>query len=329
MPAQSNYVQLGWDLEHQGGLNSHGLQFETRVMINPKLELLVRGVRTQQSGLDSDPVLQALTPSTDRLMGVQLNWHGSRGTTSLAVTRRDEPDGLTSVRLQKNYQWGGRLNLEAGLDLKNESMVSLPMQVAGYENSLHANMTYTLGKREYLRIAPRVSRYYSQFGDDLGSGNFLDMEFGYRIRTEYPDWRLRGYLTRQLFSVGNGMSSESIAQLPLMAQIAVSDAINNDAIDNVHYFVPESSTSWGGCWGMGENLAGQNLQTTYTRAWRPFFDLCANHNTVSGTGMSGSVGMAGSITGEDHVFIELRSSDGSQPGNSSTNALAVRYRRYF
>jgi hypothetical protein len=203
------------------------------------------------------------------------------------------------------------------------------MQVAGYENSLHASMTYALGKREYLRISPRASRYYSQLGDDMGSGNFLDLEFGYRIRTEYPDWRLRGYLTRQLFSVGSGISVESFTHLPVAAQTAVLDAVANNSIDQVNYFVPESSTSWGGCWGMGENLAGQNLQTTYTRAWRPFFDLCANHNTVSGSGASGSVGLVGSITGEDHVFIELRSSDGTQTGNSSTNALVVRYRRYF
>ena len=329
VPSQANYVQLGWESQHQGGLNSHALQFETRLMIHPKLELLLSGNRSQQAGSDFDPVLQAIAPSTDRLMGVQINWHGSRGTTSLAVSRRDELNGLTSMRLQQSYQWGGRLSLEAGVDLKAESNVSLPMQVAGYENSLHASMTYTLGKREYLRIAPRSSRYYSQFGDDLGSGNILDMEFGFRLRTEYPDWRLRGYLTRQLFSVGSGLSTDSFVQLPLAAQTAVLNAFANNSIDRVNYFVPESSTSWGGCWGMGENLAGQNQQTTYTRAWRPFFDLCANHNTVSGTGASGSVGLAGSITGEDHVFIELRGSDNTQSGNLSTNALAVRYRRYF
>jgi Tfp pilus assembly protein PilF len=329
MPSQANYVQLGWERQLQGGLNSHALQFETRFMVNPKLELLLSGARSQQSGADSDPVLQALTPSTDRLIGVQLNWYGSRGTSSLAVTKRDELDSLAGLRLQQSYQSGARMSLEAGLDWRAESNISLPMQVAGYENSLHANMTYTLGKREYLRIAPRTSRYYSQFGDDMGSGNFLDLEFGYRIRTEYPDWRLRGYLTRQLFSVGDGIGSESFTRLPLVAQTAVLDAFANNSIDQVHYFVPESSTSWGGCWGMGENLAGQNLQTTYTRAWRPFFDLCANHNTVSGSGASGSVGLAGSITGEDHVFIELRSSDGTQTGNSSINALVVRYRRYF
>ncbi len=329
VPSQANYVQLGWDLQHQGSLNSHALQFETRLMFNPKLELLLTGTQSQQSGSDLDPVLQAISPSTDRLTGVQINWHGSRGTTSLSITKRDELNGLTGVQLQQTYQWGGRMSLVAGLDWQTESNVSLPMQVAGYENSLHASMTYTLGKREYMRIAPRTSRYYSQFGDDMGSGNFLDMEFGYRLRTEYPDWRLRGYLTRQLFSVGNGLSSESFTRLPLAAQTAVRDAVANNSIDRVNYFVPESSTSWGGCWGMGENLAGQNLQTTYTRAWRPFFDLCANHNTISGSGASGRVGLAGSITGEDHVFIELRSSDDAQTGNSSTNALAVRYRRYF
>jgi hypothetical protein len=328
-PSQTNYVQLGWERQHQGGLNNHALQFETRLMLSPKLELLLSSARSQQSGSDLDPVLQALTPSSDRLIGAQLNWHGPRGTSSLAVTKRSELDDLPGVRLLQSYPWGGRMNLEAGLDWKTESNVSLPMQVAGYENSLHASMTYTLGKREYLRIAPRTSRYFSQFGDDMGSGNFLDMEFGYRIRTEYPDWRMRGYLTRQLFSVGDGISSESFARLPLVAQTAVLNAFANNSIDQVHYFVPESSTSWGGCWGMGENLAGQNLQTTYTRAWRPFFNLCANHNTIGGSGASGSVGVAGSIAGEDHVFIELRSSDGTQTGNSSSNALVVRYRRYF
>lgn len=329
VPSQANYVQLGWDLQHQGSLNSHALQFETRLMISPKLELLLTGARSQQSGSNLDPVLQAISPSTDRLMAAKLNWQGSRGTTSLSITKRDELNGLTGFQLLQTYQWGGRMSLEAGLDWQAESNVSLPMRVAGYENSLYASMTYALGKREYLRIAPRTARYYSQFGDDMGTGNFLDMEFGYRIRTEYPDWRLRGYLTRQLFSVGNGLSSESFTRLPLAAQTAVRDAVANNSIDQVNYFVPESSISWGGCWGMGENLAGQNLQTTYTRAWRPFFDLCANHNTMSGSGASGSVGLAGSITGEDHVFIELRSSDDVQAGNSSTNALAVRYRRYF
>jgi hypothetical protein len=322
VPGQTNYVQLSWGVEHQGGLNSHGLRFETRLVINPKLHLILSGSGQQQAGLD--PVLQALTPDTDRLASVQARWLGERGETALTIARRDELNGLTSFRLQQSVQLGGRLNLEGGVDVRTESTVSLPMQVAGYENSLYGAANYTLGKREYFRISPRYSRYYTQFGDALGSGKMLDMEFGYRIRTEYPDWRLRTFLTRQLFSRSSPMSNASLAQLP-----GLQDAVRNETIDLLTYFIPDSSSTWGACWGMGENLAGQNLQTTYTRAWRPFFDLCLNHNTLNGNGLNRILGLAGSVTGEDHLLLQLQNSDGTQPGGSPTNTLAVRYRRYF
>ena len=323
VPGQANYVQLAWGDTHQGGLNSHGLRFETRLVINPKLHLTLSGTRQQQAG--ADPVLQALTPATDRLASVQARWLGQRGETTVTIARRDELDGLMSFRLQQSVQLGGRLSLDAGVDLRGESTVSLPMQVAGYENTLYGGVNYTLGKREYVRIAPRYSRYYTQFGDELGNGKLLDMEFGYRIRTEYPDWRLRAFLTRQLFSRTGALSDTAVARLPA----GVQEAINNSIIDPLTYFVPESSTSLGACWSMGENLAGQNLQTTYSRAWRPFFDLCLNHNTLSGNGRTGTLGLAGSVTGEDHLLLQLQNNDGRQPGSAPTNSLAVRYRRYL
>lgn len=323
VPGQANYVQLGWGVEHQGGLNSHGLRFETRLVVSPKLHLTLSGSRQQQAG--TDPVLQALAPGTDRLASVQARWLGERGETSLTIARRDELNGLMGFRLQQSVQWDGRLNLEGGLDFRTESTVSLPMQVGGYENSLYGAANYTLGKREYFRVAPRYSRYFTQFGDALGSGKMLDMEFGYRVRTEYPDWRLRAFLTRQLFSRASPLSAATLARLPGLQDAVANETINSTAA----YFIPESSTTWGACWGMGENLAGQNLQTTYSRAWRPFFDLCLNHNTLNGNGLNRIFGLAGSITGEDHVLLQLQNSDGTQPGSSPTNSLALRYRRYF
>lgn len=323
VPGQSNYVQLGFDAAHQGGLDRHGLRFETRLVVNPKLHVVLSGSRQQQTGADS--ALRALTPGTDRLASVQVRWLGAHGETNLTLAQRDELDGLMSFRLRQGMQWGGRLNLEAGLDFREESTVSVPMQVAGYENSLSASFNYTLGKREFARISPRYTRYFTQFGDALGSSKMLDMEFGYRIRTEYPDWRLRAFLTRQLFSRGAALSEASQARLPAGV---MATAEENGVVDAVAYFIPESSISWGACWGMGENVGGQNLQTTYSRAWRPFFDLCLNHNTLSGSGLNGTLGVAGSVTGEDHLLMQLQSSD-KQPGSAATNALALRYRRYF
>jgi hypothetical protein len=76
-------------------------------------------------------------------------------------------------------------------------------------------------------------------------------------------------------------------------------------------------------------LGGQNLQTDYSRAWRAFADVCFNHNTLLGNGLNSTLGLAGSVTGEDHLLLQLQNSDGATLGSAPTNSLAIRYRRYF
>jgi predicted Zn-dependent protease len=321
VPAQANYVQMAWNSDHLGGVNSQALAFEARVVPHPKLHLRLQLEHSKQSG--TEPLLQALTPATDVLSGMEMDWFGAGGTSTMALQRHRELDDLVSLRLQQSYAVDGRLNVDAGLAVKQQSSVSLPMQVAGYENKLFASLNYKLGKREYLRVAPSVSQYFSQWGDDLGSSKVLDVELGYRLRTEYPDWRLRTYLNWQDFSLGDGLSADSLARLPTSFTSALTSQ------GNARYFIPESSSSLGGCWSMGDNLAGQSLREGYSRGWRPYFDVCVNHNSLNGMGLNGSLGLVGSVMGEDHLLIELRGSDGSQTNTLSSNALVVRYRRYF
>jgi hypothetical protein len=322
-PLQAQYIQLRAWADNQGSLDNHGLQFETRLAIGAHLQLTLKVSREQQSS--SDPVLASLAPTSDRLGSIQANWQNAHGATNLTLFRREELDDLTGFKLSQNYQWGARLNLEGALEFRNESTVSQVLRVAGYENSLSGSVSYALGKREYVRVAPRFSNYYTQFGDYLGSGRFLDIEAGYRIRTEYPDWRLRSFVTHQRFSQDGGLSTASVARLPLGWQTYIGAGV----VDPVAYFIPQGSTTWGACLGMGENIAGQNLQTVYSRAWRPFADLCFNHNTSTGNGYNGSMGVAGSVTGEDHLQLLLQNSDGSVPGSTPTNVLSARYRHYF
>jgi hypothetical protein len=322
-PLQAHYVQLRTWSDNQGSLDNHGLQFETRLALSSGLHMILKVTREQQS--TSDPVLASLMPAADRLGSIQASWLGSHGTTNLSLFRREELDGLTGFKLSQSYQWGGRLNLEAELDFRSETTVSQALRVAGYESSLSGSANYALGKREYLRVAPRFSNYYTQFGDYLGSGRSIDIEAGYRIRTEYPDWRVRTFVTHQRFSLDGNLSIDSVARLPLAWQ----SYLATGGIDPVAYFIPQGSTTWGGCLGMGENLAGQNLQTVYSRAWRPFADLCFNHNTSTGNGYNGFLGVAGSVTGEDHLQFLFQNSDGSLPGSTPTNLFSARYRHYF
>jgi len=63
--------------------------------------------------------------------------------------------GYNGLRLSQTLQWDSRINLEAGLDYRADSTLSLPLQVFGYETGLHTSLNYNLGKREYVRM-PRA-----------------------------------------------------------------------------------------------------------------------------------------------------------------------------
>jgi hypothetical protein len=322
-PLAAHYVQIRALGETLGSLERQGVQLEARLVARPGFHLLLGWSRMQQSS--NDPDFSPLMPESDRLDSIEAQWLRPDHEFSLALLRRNELQSYAGMRLRQASRLSTRLNLEAGLDYRTESILSLPLRVAGYENSLYARFNYSLGKREYLRIAPRLTQYYTQYDDYLGNARILELEAGYRIRTEYPDWRIRAYATNQNFSYDGGISNSSRAMLPATLQ----NGIASGDIDPVRYFIPESSTTWGACVSMGDNLAGQNLQTTYSRAWRPFLDVCLRHNTVEGDGYEGAVGLAGSLTGADHLSVQWLNSDGSVPGSAVTRSLAIRYRHYF
>jgi polysaccharide biosynthesis protein PelB len=323
VPLHANYVQVRSAVENTGALDTQGLHFETRLIPHPNLHLVLGWSQQQQSSNDAH--LASLALNADRLDSIQARWLGRRGDTVLTLFRHNEWQATTGLRLQQALQWGGRVSLEAGLDVRTDSSVSVPLRIAGYENSVSASINYTLGKREYVRAAPRWTQYYTQSGDYLGSGRILDLEAGYRFRTEYPDWRVRAFVTQQQFFRDGSLSASSRDKLPAGLQ----SSIATGEIDPLAFFLPESSTTLGSCVSMGENLAGQNIQTLYSRAWRPFMDFCLNHNTLSGSSYTGNVGLVGSITGEDHMSLQWQNSNSTAPGGSPTQSLSMRYRHYF
>ncbi len=328
-PLHTNYLQLravneqSAAFEQQGlrlgSVERVGLQWEARWLVEPRLHITLGWSRLGLSSNDGN--FAASPPASDRFDSVQATWFGSRGDSTLTVFQRSEWQRYTGLRANQTLQWGGRLNVEAGLNYRTDSNATPPLQVFGYENGLHASATYTLGKREYFRIAPGLTRYYTQFHDYVGSGRLLDLEAGYRIRTEYPDWRVRAYYSYQDFSNDGELGTNA-------AQLLVANS-ETPIADPVAYLMPVSASTLGVCVGMGENLGGQNLQTVYSRAWRPFLDFCVSHNSAGSDGYSGLLGLAGSLTGEDHLSVQLQNSGSQVPGSPVTRSLAIRYRHYF
>jgi len=323
VPLVANYIQFEGQAERGSEIDSNRLHFETRLAVTSQVFLFLSGSTQQQAG--SDPIFAALAPGRDQLGRAEIQWMGPRGSTSVTLFHRDALSGWTGLRLDHSYQWDARLNLDTTLSYHAESLISQPMRVAGYEDTVSVNLSYALGRREYVRVAPRFSTYYTQFGDLLGSSQSLDVETGYRFRTEYPDWRVRAFAKYLQFSRVDTMDERSLTQLPVDVQTAVTTG----SLDPVAYFIPDSSTRAGVCVDMGENLGGQNLQTNYSKAWRPFVNACLSHDTVAGPGFNAVIGVAGSVTGEDHLRMQWESTQAMAPAKGSANTLTLRYRHYY
>ncbi len=322
-PNHAAYVQVRLMQEGLGSLGRSGLQSEVRWPVNGQLNLLASWSRLGQSS--SDPGLKDLAPGVDQWESLEGQWQSARGQGSLALFHRVELESYIGMSLKQTYRWNERIQLDAGLEYRGESAMSLPLQVAGYEHNATGSLSYNLDKRVYVRASPKLSQYYTQLGDYLGSGSTWDLEAGYRLRTQYPDWRLRATFSQQDLSRTTRISADSLSKLPPAWQALVV----NGAINLPNFFVPDSSRSFGLCAGMGENIGGQNLRTVYSKALRPYFDVCLQDNSKAGSGYTALAGLAGSLAGADHVSVEFQKSDGLSTTDGSTQKLTLRYRYYF
>ncbi len=320
-PQHSNYVQMSASSDKYGDFASHEQQLELKLVADRRLHLRFGWSQLSQSS--ENPTLAV--PARQRLSSVEARWLGSQGETAFSLFRREELAGNTGWQFSQSWAWSPHLNLNGSIASHVDATDGLPLRVGGYENNLRLGLNYAISKREYVSIAPRLNRYYTQYGDYLGSGRIFYVDAGYRIRTEYPDWRVHAFAISQSYSYDGAVGAQALAHL----SPAVRNAIASGDIDAVRYFVPDGSITRGVCLGMGENLAGQDLQEVYTRAWRHFYDVCPTRNTLNGAGYTGTIGIVGSISGEDHLSLRLeQSSDGSGSGALS-RSLAARYKHYF
>jgi hypothetical protein len=306
-------------------LDAKRLHFETRLAVAPKVFLIVQGSAQDQA--PHDATFSGLASGQTQVRSVEIQWQGTTGTDRLALFQQDSLPGGSGLRWNhtQTSRWDGRLSLDSTLGYHTPSQISVPMRLAGYEDSASAAVNYALGRREYIRVTPQYASYYTQSGSYLGNSEGLDVEAGYRLRLEYPDWRVRAYARYLQFSRADTLDTATLDRLPADTQAAIADGSQN----GVAYFIPAGSTRTGLCVDMGENLGGQNLQLTYSRAWRPFVNACISSDTLAGTGFNATLGVAGSLTGEDHVRVQWDNTQGAEPGKGNANVLTLRYRHYF
>jgi polysaccharide biosynthesis protein PelB len=322
-PLHAHYVQMRAATEDYGSLNVNSLQMEAHLVLEPKWHLILGWAQNTQSS--SDLGTAPFVPGGEQLSSLGLRWLGGQGDTAASLFQRNEMAGNLGLKLSQIWRTSQRLIFDGSAGLRVDSTDSLPLRVGGYEDNVRMGFNYVISKREYLRYGLRLARFSTQFGDYLGSGQNHSLELGYRIRTEYPDFRVRVFAEQYNYNYDGSVGPQALNRLSpdVLGQISTGN------LEAVKYFLPQGSTSLGACLGMGENLAGQNIQDIYTRALRPFFDVCTTNNSLNGAGYSGTLGLAGAITGEDHFSIRMEQSSGGTGSGALSKIWALRYRHYF
>lgn len=323
LPRQAHYVQWNARQDSYGPLDRLGHELEARRVLSPQLHLLAAASQTRQSS--SDPDFAPLVPATEDRQRVELRWLGRDSETRLAMTEHQALQHYRGVRVQQQGRWSARLTYEFDLRYQNASELTLPMRVAGHEDSLLAALGYALDRRTTLRAAPQFTRYHTQYGDALGSGAAIAVDVTHHLRSDYPDLYLRAYTDNRGYQRDGSLSAQTIAQLPAAVQAGLADG----SIDPIGYFLPRDSSTLGLCAGVGGNLSGLSLPEDYSRAWRPYGNGCLTDNSVLGQGYLASVGAAGPVVGHDHLRLEWQRSEATTPGGTSINTLSIRYRHYF
>lgn len=326
---RADYVQLRWFSSQYGGLDAtsrqldtSGVQMEARLTAAPGWQALLGWtVSTQTSG---DANVASYLPGAERLASVGLRHEHAGAASQVQLFQRDEYRVSNGLRVAHSRALNPRLQLDAAAGWHQDASDSLPLRVAGMEDQLQLGVAYAPDARTYARVAARVSRFQSQSGGAIGEGRVHDAEAGYRLRLQYPDWRLRVFVSQVAYDDASAAAQSAADLSPRLR--AESDA---GRVDAARYFLSRGSMTWGVCAGMGETRGGQSLQEGYSRVVLPFADVCATQNSLNGDGYAGAVGLAGRLWGRDHVSLRLEQSSGGAGNGALARTLALRYRYYF
>jgi hypothetical protein len=287
-------------------------------------ETVLRGGATLGNGLkmsvtlserrqhSDDDALLAAVPRVDRTLALAVSRRLDNGILSATLQRREALAGSTGLKLDVEILPARDLRVGMAAGINQVSTDSVLLRVGGMQSGLDFNATQAFSTREYGRIDLGWRRYRAQGGAALGSGTTWRLELGSRLRLEYPDLTLRGFVMGNRFSP-DGMDARLASLLP-----------GNDPGASTGRLLPEGSHTWGVALG-----AGTSAENGYHRAWRPYGEIGLTYNSVTGSGRQLRAGVAGSVLGSDVLRMRWQRVSGSPAAEQGSRELGLDYHLYY
>lgn len=250
-------------------------------------------------------------PGSDRHTELALSYRDAGKQWVLGAGRRDALRSFDTARLEAGWNQEGRVSYTAQLGYNQPATESAQLRVGGMKDVAGLGATWRLGLREFVSARAEYSSFHGQDRSGLGHGWVYDVEAGYRIRTQYPDYTVRVVATRGNYSAKAG------ALTPVMQQLLPAGS----APGSTGFYMPQNFTQTGVLFGFGTDLL-----ESYTRKWRPFMELGVLHDTRSGHNFHGQFGVAGSVFGGDHLSLYVLHDTAARNTGTPLTEVGLRYR---
>ena len=256
-----------------------------------------------------DEALLAAVPRSDRVLALAVSRRIDDGMLTATLQRRDALAGSSGLKLEAELAPARDLRLGMAAGINQVSTDSVLLRIGGMQSGLDFNATQAFTTREFGRIDLGWRRYRAQGGAALGSGATWRIELGTRLRLEYPDLTLRGFVMGNRFSP-SGQDARLASLLP--------------GADGGTRLLPEGSHTWGLLLG-----TGVSAENGYHRGWQPFGEVGLTHNSVSGSGRQLRAGVAGSVLGGDVLRMRWQRVSGNPSAEQGSRELGLDYHLYY
>ncbi len=283
--------------------------------VNPRWSVDLDASRTQRSIRDRS---QLAAVDDERGIDAYLRWKNGNSSASFRAGRRESLDTYNPLQLQWEQRIDNRLRLrlEAGRQLPTEETTA--MRLGGMKDRLGVGLTYQPTRLDTVSLEHFRDRYHLQTGADIGRGHTTTLQYMHALRGGTPSVDVGAFWSNFNFSERN-LQSLSGRQLNILRYLP-----DSPASIPANYLLPQSFQYYGVVIS-----TNQRFMEEYTRAVRPFASLALTRHSREGSGYGLSVGLAGSVLGQDHLSVGFNFSKSSPLTTGHTRELQVSYRRHF
>ncbi|WP_118182362.1 tetratricopeptide repeat protein [Paraburkholderia phosphatilytica] len=269
-------------------------------------------LRLMQREQSSDGTTLPTVPKNDRLAEGVYTHEGQNDEEHVTLGQRDALDSFTEAKLEGTLNVTPSLTFAYALGYHQLATETTQLQVGGTKDFASAGLTWRFDPHWFTGGRYEYARFHGQDCGYLGSGQLFELNGGYKLRVDYPDYTVRAVVAHGQYSA-DGTPGTQLRQL-----LPVGTAFDAQS------FMPQTFTQAGLLFSFGDDLT-----ESYSKAWRPMFSAGPIRDSRAGWSGAVMLGVAGSVFGDDQMLVYGLYQGVSATNSSSVKEIGVRYRYLY